>query len=486
MSMSAAIFGAIMGCAAASAQAFVPPVDWQVVVQGYANSVLVEKGYGSADWKLEGAIFHNNQITHFGKTTMQIGSVTARATGSLTDMSRSTVFNFGSADFTVEAWINPFLYNGEGTPADRVIMGRWSDGSTIRRIWQLSTYQTNRLKFSYRTSASSTVVNVLTPAVSGLNLFDGNFHHVVVQRSGATLYYYIDGSVVHTSAAPTLYSSTSNSFASVGSQVDVYPMSLNAIRFGEVRVTTDVARYATSGFSVPTALFPRNGDDPYWFGVVLITDWQDSAGKPSGLSVYSDFQSGTEIDFTGESGFAATTSRDAWYHAGGMWDGAGYSANTASIRFSNATDGRFDFGTEDFTVEFWLTRNGSLSSLTRYLGPFYITHPSSTTLSIYIPFNSELKVFTDLNAGSSAVTHFALVRDGLTLRMYREGVQVGEMAVAADDFVTFNGAGTTVFELVPSTSNLLGIKGFRMCKPVCLYPGGTSFTVPDAEVALVI
>ena len=191
------------------------------------------------------------------------------------------------------------------------------------------------------------------------------------------------------------------------------------------------------------------------------------------------------------------------YGTGSLSLGAEYTSSSTTIggSYQNTTNTgdwldisastAFNFGSGDFTVELWYypIQRGRYS---RILGstvdqPFSIYHgleinSGNPTVGIG-PSNAAW--FTNASAISlGAVTdnqwvHLAVVRQGDTFRVYKDGVQQG---TASTDSAAQSVGNITSLRVGRNGDfyNKCLIDDFRVTKGVCRYPGGTTFTPPTA------
>lgn len=201
---------------------------------------------------------------------------------------------------------------------------------------------------------------------------------------------------------------------------------------------------------------------------------------------------------------------------GKVWTpSAGVVTNTANKKYGTgsglfpyitATDGYmttpysddFAFGVGDFTIEFWIT----FIEGTSYYGPvvcldsiggtrgWLILKDSATNnLQFVVNTGGTNAVLTDPTVvPTGAFSHIAAVRDGGTLRLYRNGAQVASAAISgavnAPTVPCVMGAlwGTSG----PVNNNRLRayVDELRIVKGYCQYPGGAAFTPPTTPFSL--
>jgi hypothetical protein len=153
----------------------------------------------------------------------------------------STLFKFGTGDFTVEAWVYPTAYSGEScllstadpTDSQGFTFNMGGSGNIIIAIG----------------NGSWVIVNTSAGTIS-LN----SWQFIVFQRAGNVFTIYVNGSQTYTVTNSVSLTNTNNSFA-VGGRSGQF---LTGYMY-DVRVTKGVARYSGSTMTVPTAPMPLTG-----------------------------------------------------------------------------------------------------------------------------------------------------------------------------------------------------------------------------------
>lgn len=173
------------------------------------------------------------------------------------------------------------------------------------------------------------------------------------------------------------------------------------------------------------------------------------------------------------------------------------SNGTAYVTYPHSSD--FEFGSSDFTVECWYYRTGGVTGFTGG-----ICHDQTNGTRGWLMFKNQAAApsqafgFAAFSGATGYLVqeptapaintwrHYAAVRDGNTLRLYRDGVQVASTSVTG---VTFNNVTTPlVLGSLNATSGPNAgsaadsyLDDIRVTKGVCRYPGGTTFTPPTAQ-----
>jgi hypothetical protein len=148
--------------------------------------------------------------------------------------------NFGTGDFTIEAWV--YISN---TSVATTLIGK----GTATTGWGISF---NALPTLFIFNAGNTTINN-----SNYNLSQRQWYHLAVTRAGLgtnNFRMFIDGFLIHQATMTTDLSTTNNMYVGAN-RVAAVPM---VGYVDELRITKGIARY-TSTFTPPSAPFPRQG-----------------------------------------------------------------------------------------------------------------------------------------------------------------------------------------------------------------------------------
>jgi hypothetical protein len=158
-------------------------------------------------------------------------------------------FQFGSNDFTIEAWINPSAINTSGSPMEPI----WNkyNTSNSQRMLSFGIYD-GFLGYFWASSGASGNAVQTTQAIS-----TGSWKHVALCREGNTWNTYYDGTRVDTrTLAVTLHASTEPVY--IGSYFGTVNNEINGY-IDELRVS-DNARYTGASYTVPTEPFQNDAN----------------------------------------------------------------------------------------------------------------------------------------------------------------------------------------------------------------------------------
>ena len=149
----------------------------------------------------------------------------------------------------------------------------------------------------------------------------------------------------------------------------------------------------------------------------------------------------------------------------------------------------FDFGAEDFTIEYWEYRlggSGTGSVMCRVrtgqgVNPWLLGHNESGTLKFYMSVDYANWAFGSLSMGSMIQndwTHYAVVRQGSTVRTYQNGSQVSTASFTGT--LPIGGGSLSIGRYADNSDNYFHgyLDDIRITRGVCRYPDGTTFSVP--------
>jgi hypothetical protein len=160
----------------------------------------------------------------------------------------SNDFNFGAGKFTVECWFNTSTVAG----GNYFMICQW-DATLTSEGWALWV-QGAIPSWNISTTGTDNIFQLN----ANQSILTGVWHLASVDYDGVKYRFYLDGVMTMSSTTPETIFNSVNKLV-IGSE------NANSNYFftgyiDEVRVTKGVARYASdSGFTVPTAAFPRHG-----------------------------------------------------------------------------------------------------------------------------------------------------------------------------------------------------------------------------------
>jgi hypothetical protein len=220
--------------------------------------------------------------------------------------------------------------------------------------------------------------------------------------------------------------------------------------------------------------------DPYWQYTALLSGtgstngaqnstFLDSSTNNFTLTRNGNATQGTFTPFSAPSGY--------W---GNYFDGSG-------DYLSVAANAAFNFGTGDFTVEFWINYSDPAGAQTVFdigytSAPNMLLQASSGAMALYVNGASNI-----IGSGATDITgqwnHYAVVRSGSTITMYRNGVSVGTTSYSGN----VGNSSSTVYVGGSTGGGGYYVNGylsnFRVVKGTAVYT--STFTPPTSPLTAI-
>ena len=322
---------------------------------------------------------------------------------------------FGTGDFTVEVWAyatsaltsgaNPYICDTRGGGGVWSFGWNWSGGASP---WQLSWGSTS----TALQSSTSMVIN--------------SWNHCVYVRSGTTGTLYLNGVSIGTWTDSTDYSASVTSMTigrryTLTSGTQYFPGNLS-----NLRIVKGTAVY-TSAFTPPSA------------PLTAITNTQLLLNFTN-AQIFDNAMMNNLVTV----GNAQVSTSIYKYGTGSMY----FNGTTGYLAAPNSPN--FNFGTGDFTVEFWMnaTAAGTFVAVVgtqsiagaSTAGMWRISNRINSVNGIYFNYTTG-SAFTDLtfsttNYNDGAWHHIAACRASGTLRMFVDGVSVGTPTVLSQSLTS--------------------------------------------------
>jgi hypothetical protein len=287
------------------------------------------------------------------------GAAGERTAGSaILEYAYSTDFSYaGSNAYTIEFW----LFLQEAGATEVYFLGQRSGTGKYFRITTAETM------FFRADGAAELSFGTIPKDV---------WTHIAVSCDTSTVRSFVNGEEI-SSAAASSYTDTTTTALSIFSASGLWSTAGLVGYLDDLRITKGVARY-TGNFNIPTAAFP-DALDSAWFRTMQNTVDAYAANTVLQLHMETDFSDSSSYNRTptvnGNATIAGTANR--FNLGGGVFDGT-----TDYVQYPNSAD--FQFGTGDFTVEFWV----NTASITN--GPYIVSFRDGTNQGWYVVFASTL------------------------------------------------------------------------------------------------
>ena len=229
--------------------------------------------------------------------------------------------------------------------------------------------------------------------------------------------------------------------------------------------------------------------DQYWANVSLLTETTSTNTQTNNVFLDSSTNNftvtragtttqGSRTPFTVASGASYSTSTNG---------GSGY-FNGSTDYLSVADNAALQMGTGDFTIEFWLNFN----SLSNYQTIFDKGYTNAGALAIQtgngtgglIIYMNGSAVITESSGGTvGSWVHYALVRNGSSVTLYRNGVSVGSASNSTNlnNTATLGLAGNVTGAIRYYFNGVMS--SFRVVKGTAVYT--SAFTVPTSPLTAI-
>lgn len=321
----------------------------------------------------------------------------------------------GTGDATWECWMRP-----ENDDDNGVLL---SQAMAFSGFYSVQFY---RAKPSTRIQAWVSDGSTSYGSLGTVDTVKDSWHHIALVRSGANLYSYVNGTLIHHSASLSgVALMNSPGKMCIGSYADDGNTNSNfAGWIDQVRITKGVARYTGATISIPTAPFPHGqpntpSGDPYWPYVSLLIDGTQGTAAdigPLGLTVST--HGSPVISGGGGTGWLYLENGDAF-----------------EVTEADAGAAPFAFGTGDFTIEVDSYRTtagvevGLIDTRRPAAGsPKYANHYISNTNKLSVYNSSSVIGNTGTSLAVNTWNRIVFTRVSGTLVAYLNGVRIWSTA----------------------------------------------------------
>ena len=339
-------------------------------------------------------------------------------TGDYLSTSTSSAIALGTSDFTLECWVYPSAFPNDAT---LVYVGTTSTGNEI-------TLQIRNGQVASHLYVSGSHSDVqFTDLAPQLNTWS----HLAISRASGVLYGFLNG--VRSSVTQSLTANFGTSALAGVANGDRYAGSIS-----NVRITKNAAIYSTATYTVPTS--PLAATSNTAFLTCQNTTFTDNSPNALAITAYGNatagatgpftYTRGNSVYFDGSGDNLFLPSSPTMNFASGNWTIEGWVLVT-----TRTTNYPLIFGNNrgSFTTDA-LAITASNSDNVSYNNKFVIAWGSAGWSSPSAG-NSQLLVSSVANVTGSWY-HLAIVRNGTSVKMYRDGTEVASATVSAG--ATFN------------------------------------------------
>ena len=378
------------------------------------------------------------------------------STGYLLTPATQTQFGFGTADYSIEMWVNMASTSAYG----RVFTASGNNSNMDFAVGGV---------FTYYDGASYT----------GGTFVAGTWTHVAITRNSSVLRVFQDGKLVYNGSNSTNIGTTNQyAFAAAtngANPTNQYQSNIRIVKGGIP------SAYVTSNTTNGTQVFipsrvPFTGSESLTAGsVALLT------GQANG--VIDTSVNGINFTVAGSVTTVPNNPFSKQTNAAGYWSGSFNGSAYITTPYNSAFQ-----VSGDMTIEFWVNFSATFTNAGLFMfdgfSGYGVTIDTSRWVVSWLGVNIIIGTTGASIPSPSVWTHVALVRNSGTVRLYINGVQLSSAAGAAVTVVTGTfdigrGNDGTAFNTTGYISN------FRYVSGTCLYPSGTTFTPPTAPLTAI-
>ena len=380
----------------------------------------------------------------------------------------NSAFKPATNDFTVECWV---FQTSSGT--EQAIYGD-SNASTDGGTFDFNINSTGFLKSDYWTSntAVTTRTSTLSPTVNQWN-------HVVLSRTGTTMYLGLNG-VLQSFTAPSSYQSPATTYPTVG-RLGAYTAGIGFIGYiSNFRYINGTNLYSGSTYTVPTTPLTAVTNTK------LLT-CADNRFIDDSTNNFTITRNG-DVSVQRFSPFSPTSA-----YSTSVIGGSGYFDGTSDYLTLGANSA-FALGTGDFTIECWI--NTTTTSLDGFYRRIYMTDGPTGNVSgnfqiALVPttgyvnlWDGTLDLIGTSNVCNGAWNHIAATRSGTTLRLFVNGVQQASTTYSVNVSPNSGSPRPYIGTFDGSQGDFSGyLTDLRVVKGTAVYT--TTFTPPTAPLTAI-
>lgn len=320
-------------------------------------------------------------------------------------------WNFGAADFTIEAWV--FQTSRSGNQA---IITQWTATATTAN-WRLIVLSTGEVSFNYVYGTSS------VGGVNGPVLPLNQWCHVQVSSVSGVMRVGVNGVSGDPHTALGAIKSVSSTL-NIGQNGEGFTWFWNG-NIDSIRITTGVSRYDGPTYSVPTSDFPVKGPNADPAGELTVLHLPMNGANNSTVITDLAVVPNTTFAVAGSARISTAASK---------FNGSSLLVNTGGSYVSgNYHAPHYDLSSIDFTVEGWWYTNttGGGALLSTRSGGFsdrdwsiqLSTSEARVRANVGGTWSDSFMVVSGLSLSIQTWYHVAWVRRGAEFSLYVDGIR---------------------------------------------------------------
>lgn len=383
-------------------------------------------------------------------------------------------FDFGTGDFTVEAWVYVTTFVSGG---NSVVAGRGPTNGD----WMLAIRSNTEISWGRNIVAWDATT-------TGITLNTNTWYHIAVSRTSSVLKIFVNGSQYYSASNTQAYDINNSTLAVGGRQSTSGSSTIGEFFNGyidDLRITKGIGRY-TSNFTAPSSSFVATDCytcDVYYNSTSLILPMDGANGS----TTFTD-SSPSPKTVTRNGNTQISTTQSKFGGASAYFDGTG---DYLTVPYTTAA---FDWWTTDFTLEYWVyandlstfSFNNGINVVSVVIGNaeaaggtnYWSFGPISTGVIRFYYFNGSQNIVSSTQTISiNTWNHVALVKNSSGINIFVNGV-----GLASPVAVSGTPQSSASFPLIMGQINNRSINGYiddvRITKGVARYT--SDFTVPTS------
>jgi hypothetical protein len=379
----------------------------------------------------------------------------------------STDFDFGTGDFTMEAWIYPRSLN-DTYDYNSIASAHDPNAASAGDTWIFTVLNNQKLTV-YGSGGTTSSSN----ATVSLN----EWSHVMITRSSGTIRFFINGTLdTNTPSVTGNFNCPSNGLA-IGRQGTPNG---SVYRYWDGWISN---LRLVKGTALQTSSFTPSTSPLTAVTNTVLLACQSNRFIDNSSSSHTLTPTGT-VAVTPFSPFKDSDARTL------TADGGSAYFESSSDYLSISDNSAFDFGSGDFTIECWVNTSSFASAYNVLISQWgsssfaWIFRITSSLVGLYANIGGTQTYTASVTNNLNEWNHFAVAREGSSLRFFKDGTLLGTSSISGTIAnATSNVTVGILSDLNSTTAHDGYINDLRVVKGTAVYT--SSFTPPTAPLTAV-
>jgi hypothetical protein len=316
-----------------------------------------------------------------------------------------TVYDITGADFTIEFWANFSTWNTMAS-SGMVVLGNYVSTNGWYLSWNGGVGA--NLSFSTYNADAAVATIVSTGITAGTNFQLGTWNHFTVMQKTNVIYFYLNGVMTYSTAAPAAVGVGQTMYVGVYAQNFSYAGN-PYFYYSNLRILKGTGLYSTAGFTPSTTPLTAVAN------TTLLIGQSSNLVDNSGINAtITNTVSGTAPSVQRFNPFSPVITTPTSYSA--YFDGTG-------DNLSLAANASLALGTGDFTIEMWVYNQSTTNRLISYAtfgSP--ILYLNTSNFLLYENYGTGVILTSSIAVPLNTWTHIAVSRASAFTRVFINGV----------------------------------------------------------------